>query len=77
MFNMGKYYDQRCPDCDGCGWLREGRYVDGRPYECCGWYGYILHESVMDTCEGFMAPESVSRFMSQGDKKDKRRNKHE
>lgn len=49
---MSKYYDQRCPDCETCGWLKAGSYPDGRPYEACEHYGYILHESVMEKCEG-------------------------
>lgn len=59
---MARYYDQRCPDCDSCGWLGEGRYPDGRRYSKCEWYGYILHETVGERCEGRMTPDEVKVF---------------
>ena len=66
---MDKYYDQKCPDCGQCGWLKGGSYPDGRPYEACEWYGYILHETVMAKCEGFMTGGQVAEFKSRGARK--------
>ena len=68
---MEKYYDQRCPDCDTCGWRKTGSYPNGKSYEACEWYGYILHESVMARCEGFATPQGVAEFKSQYARKNK------
>ena len=73
---MSKWYDQRCPDCDSCGWLKDGAYPDGRPYEACEHYGYILHESVMEKCEGYMTERGVAEFKNQYNKR-KKKNAHD
>lgn len=69
---MEKYYDQRCPDCDTCGWRKDGSYPNGRPYEACEWYGYILHDTVMAKCEGYMTPKGVAEFKTQYEKRKKK-----
>lgn len=65
----GKYYDQRCPDCDSCGWFGKGEFPDGTPYDRCGKYGYILHEKVDMKCGGFMTAKAVAEYMRLSAKK--------
>lgn len=36
------YYDCMKPACGGCAWLKDGEYPDGRKYQACSYYGYIL-----------------------------------
>ena len=58
---MQRYYDEMSIDCQGCYFLRDGRFTDGRPYKCCRYYGYILHES-----KG-VSDEHCSRRMTRDD----------
>lgn len=39
-----RYYDEKCVDCsNGCCYLARDTYRDGREYEACRCFGYILH----------------------------------
>lgn len=69
---MEKTYDQRCPDCETCGWHGDGNYPDGRPYDKCEWYGYILHDTVMAKCEGYMTGRGVEEFKNQYNRRKKK-----
>lgn len=52
---MARYYDEKTPQCDGCGWHGQDTYPAGekagQTYERCGWYGYILHRKTEEKCE--------------------------
>ena len=56
---MSRYYDHKSVDCAGCYYLNTGTYTDGRNYEVCKNYGYILHpwKGVSEEhCKGFTNP---------------------
>lgn len=70
---MDKYYDESCPDCDTCGWFGQGHYPDGRVYDRCEWFGYILHERVEAKCKGAMSKVKVNEFKSRKPVKTRKR----
>ena len=37
------YYDTKCAQCERCKFHGFGNYPDGRQYEACRSFGYILH----------------------------------
>ena len=69
---MEKYYDEKCPDCDTCGWRKDGSYPDGRPYEACEFFGYILHESTPARCKRYMTIQGVREFKNQYNRRKKK-----
>ena len=57
---MTKYYDEKCLLCERCFYHAFGNYPDGRPYEACRFFGYILHPEKgisEEDCTGFITPE--------------------
>ena len=75
---MQRYYDEMSIDCQGCYFLRDGSFPDGRPYKCCRYYGYILHESkgVSDEhCSMRMTKEQGEAYMQEMASKETKRRK--
>ena len=70
---MGKYYDEKCEQCEqGCHYHAFDSYPDGRPYEACRHYGYILHPEkgiTKEPCPGFI---SEKRWLAQEEAKTRR-----
>jgi len=66
---MAKRYDEFANNCQGCGWLREGRYLDGTPYLCCIWFGTIMHNQSEEECKSWRSPEYVLKYMNKQRKK--------
>ena len=65
---MKRYYDEMSIDCQGCYFLRDGSYPDGRPYNCCRYYVYILHESKgvsEEHCSMRMTKEQGEAYMQE------------
>lgn len=60
----GRYYDEFATNCPGCGWLREGHYLDGRPYKYCFYLGTIMHKQSNVECKHRRTPEQVNRRMA-------------
>ena len=59
-------------NCIGCGWLRQGAYVDGFPYLACGWWGYILHGEGKEVCSDARTPAQVERYLKTYQNKNKK-----
>ena len=75
MTSQSKYYDEFATNCEGCGWLRQGNFLDGMPYLSCAWNGTIMHTQSDAECKAFKTPEQVSRYMADQQEKAKKRTK--
>lgn len=72
---MARYYDEKTPQCDGCGWHGQDTYPAGekagQTYERCGLYGYILHRKTEEKCEAAQSPRMVQIYIDAQAKKTK------
>lgn len=60
-----RYYDALTERCAECGWHAEGEYPDGRKYDACERYGYILHEPKEADCRDARTPAQVEAYKQQ------------
>lgn len=69
-----KDYDQKCKMCDqGCHHHQFGQFQDGRKYEACRYYGYILHKEKgvsQEVCEGYITDQFWNAMNKKKKKKD-------
>ena len=60
---MAHYYDEKTPQCEGCGWFGHEEYptgeLAGQTYERCGQFCIIFHGQTDEKCDGFMSPRMV------------------
>jgi len=72
---MAHYYDEKTPQCEGCGWFGHDTYptgeLAGQTYERCGLHGYILHRRTDERCEDAQSPRTVDLFIKNLAKKSK------
>lgn len=58
---MNKYYDEKCELCDkDCHYLANDNFPNGKPYEACRFYGYILHPEKgisKEDCKGYISEQ--------------------
>ena len=74
---MSRYYDEKTPRCEACGWFGTATYdrgeKAGQVYERCGWYGYIFHKNTEESCDAFKTPFGVREYLAMMEKKLKKR----
>lgn len=70
-----KWYDEFALNCEGCGWLRQGEYLDGTPYLSCMNYGTIMEKQSNAICSAFRTPEYVKRKLAEMEQRKERRKK--
>lgn len=72
---MSRYYDEKTPRCEACGWFGTGTFDRGenagQTYERCGYYGYIFHKDTLENCEEFKTPRGVADYLDRMNKKTK------
>lgn len=72
---MSRYYDEKTPRCEACGWFGTGTYdrgeKAGQTYERCGWYGYIFHSDTLEDCSDFKTERGVAEYLVRTKKKNK------
>ena len=70
---MDKWYDEFAVNCEGCGWLRQGSYLDGLPYLTCMLTGTILHKQSGVECKDWRSPFWVKKKMEQWAREEQKR----
>lgn len=69
---MSRYYDEKTPQCEDCGWYGHNVWPTGenagKAYERCGKYGYILHRQTDEPCAGFESPRMVEEHVKRYNK---------
>ncbi len=72
---MSRYYDEKTPRCEECGWFGHGTFdrgeKAGRTYERCGYFGYIFHKTTDENCSEFKTPRGVAEYLARMSKKSK------
>ena len=72
----GRYYDELATNCEGCGWLKHGAYLDGTPYLSCGWFGTIMKKKSNVACKVPRTPSYVKEYLENNSKKDNDRKRN-